>query len=117
MEQPKQQKTGKPKLQTPTLQRLIMKTLKSYYKNKYDFEIVYREGDTAIAKGKSRLGGDHINWEVIKISSHNGLTMPNGVFVPPAEFPPSDNQWGVKGWTAHNETHAYELFNSKKNEN
>ena len=54
-----------------------MKILTEYYKNKYDFKIVHREGDWAIAKGVSRITKRE-NWEAIQIQSHNGLTMGDG---------------------------------------
>ena len=43
------------------------------------------------------------------------MTMAN-VYMPPAEFPPSNNQWGIKGWTALNEKHAEEIFNKLNNQ-
>jgi hypothetical protein len=89
-----------------------MKNLTSYSKNKYDFTIFHREGDLAIFKGASRETGRD-NWEVIKIQKHDGLTM-GGVFMPPAEFAPSNKQWGVKGWTAINEEDAWRIFSIKK---
>jgi hypothetical protein len=88
-----------------------MKQLIEYSKNGYDFKIVHREQNLAIAKGKSR-NSDSINWEVIKIQSHNGLTM-GGVFMPATEFAPSNNQWGTKGWTAFDEEHAKVIFNKR----
>jgi hypothetical protein len=89
-----------------------MKQLAKYAKNKYDFELFHREGDLAIFKGVSREHGRE-NWEVIEIQRHDGLTMA-GVFMPPAEFAPSNAQWGVKGWTALNEDDAWRIFNQKK---
>jgi hypothetical protein len=50
---------------------------------------------------------------VIEIQSHNGLTM-RGVFIPPAEFAPSNEQFGIKGWTASNEEQAKEILNRRK---
>jgi len=91
-----------------------MKELIEYAKNGYDYQIIRRENNLAIAVGKSRISNS-INWEVIKIQSHNGMTMA-GVYMPPAEFPPSNNQWGVKGWTALNEKHAEEIFNKLNNQ-
>lgn len=88
-----------------------MKILTKYAKNKYDFDIIHREGNLAIAFGRSRLSKAD-NWEVIHIQSHNGLTM-GGVYMEPAEFAPSDSQWGVKGWTALNEADALRIFNSE----
>ncbi len=88
-----------------------MKKLERYYKNGYDFTIVARNGDFALAKGISRLSGRD-NWEVIEVQSHNGIYMGNN-WVDAKEFPPSNEQFGIHGWTAFNENHAWELFNKK----
>ena len=85
-----------------------MKLLTNYYKNGYDFMLVKRLGNLAIAKGTSRLHqGD--NWEVIEVQSHNGVQMGDN-WVAACEFPPSNNQWGAKGWTATSESHAEEIL-------
>jgi len=88
-----------------------MKQLTEYAKNGYDYKIIQRENNFAIARGESRISSA-INWEVIEIQSHNGLTM-GGVFMPATEFAPSNNQWGIKGWTASNEEQAKEIFNKR----
>lgn len=90
-----------------------MKLLTEYSKNKYNFKIFHRDGILAIAKGIGQFSGAE-NWEVIKISSHNGLTM-GGVYMPPAEFGPSNEQFGIKGWFAFNEQDAWRIFNKQKN--
>lgn len=90
-----------------------MKALTEYSKNGYDFQIVERIGNCAIAHGKSRISKAE-SWEVIEIQSHNGLSIA-GVEIPPAEFAPRNEQWGVKGWTAINKQHAQELFTNKTN--
>ena len=84
-----------------------------YVKHKYEYKITHREGNLAIAHGTHRENG-RSNWEVIVIKSHNGLTIGDNT-VAPAEFAPSDNQWGQLGWTALSEEHAWEIFNKKKN--
>jgi hypothetical protein len=89
-----------------------MKILTEYSKHKYDFTIKHREGNIAIAYGKHRIH-EHDNWEIIRIRSHNGLQMGDN-FVSPAEFGPSDREWGVHGFTALNEQHAFEIFNRLK---
>lgn len=89
-----------------------MKKLVKYSKNGYDFEVVRREGDLAIALGKSRTSKAE-SWEVFQVQSHNGLCIA-GVDIPPAEFAPRNEQWGIKGWTALNEKNAEEIFQIKK---
>jgi hypothetical protein len=88
-----------------------MKELTHYYKNGYDFALVARTGDLAIARGISRHTG-RVNWEIIEIQSHNGIQMGDN-WVEACFYPPSNNQWGDKGWTALNEKHAYEIYNRK----
>lgn len=84
-----------------------MKTLTSYSKNGYDFSLHKRVGNLAIFIGISRLGSPP-NFELIEIQSHNGRQMKftnkdtgkvTESFAEPAEYPPSDSQWGTKGWT------------------
>jgi hypothetical protein len=91
-----------------------MKKLETYYKNGYDFTVIVRHGDLAIAKGISRQTGRD-NWEVFEVQSHNGVQMGDN-WVPAAEFVPSNTQWGDKGWTALNEQHANEILTKKINE-
>ena len=74
-----------------------MKQLTQYRKNGHDFQLVRREAGIAIFHGK-RIGGNSETWEVIHIQSHNGREI-GGSYCPPAEFPPSNEQWGAKGWT------------------
>lgn len=89
-----------------------MKILNQYSKHKYEYQITHREGNLAIAHGTHRENGRN-NWEIIRIRGHNGLKMGDN-FVPPAEFAPSDREWGQHGWTALSEEHAWEIFNKKK---
>lgn len=89
-----------------------MKTLTEYYKNGYDFTLVKREGDLAIAKG-IRRGGNDTNWEVISIRGHNGMMMGDN-WVEPKEFAPSNAEWGRLGWTAINEQDAERIFQERK---
>lgn len=74
-----------------------MKILTEYKKNGYTFHQHKREGDFAIFKG-TQEGNKHENWEVIQIQSHNGRTI-MGNECPPAEYAPSNEQWGSKGWS------------------
>jgi hypothetical protein len=74
-----------------------MKTLNNYTKNGYDYTLVNRIEGIAIFHGKSKSSQAE-TWEVIAIQSHNGLTIAAND-VPPAEYPPSNEQWGAKGWS------------------
>jgi hypothetical protein len=74
-----------------------MKILSEYKKNGYTFHQYKREGDFAIFKG-TQEGNKHENWEVIQIQSHDGRNI-MGNEVAAAEYAPSNEQWGAKGWT------------------
>lgn len=89
-----------------------MKKLEKYSKNNYKFEIIHRDGDWAIAKGTPKEGS-HVTWEVIQVQSHNGIYMGEN-WVDAKEFPPSNNQWGMKGFTAMNKEHAFKILENKK---
>jgi len=89
-----------------------MKILTDYHKNKYDYSIILREGNLSVSCGKSRTS-DAQTWEVFQIQSHNGLTI-GGTYMPPAEFCPSNEQWGTKAWTALNLEQAMVIFNREK---
>jgi len=69
----------------------------AYGKNGFEFNLVVRRGDLAIFKGVSRANGNE-SFELIRIQSHNGREIA-GKVCPPAEYPPSNEQWGSKGWT------------------
>lgn len=72
-----------------------MKILTEYKKNGYLFTQHKREGNYAIFKGQNE---NIVTWEVIQIQSHNGRNI-MGNECPPAEYAPSNEQWGSKGWT------------------
>lgn len=74
-----------------------MKQLTEYTKNGHHFTLCIRSCDMGIFHGK-RIGGKSETWEAIKIQSHNGREIA-GTYCEPAEYPPSNEQWGSKGWT------------------
>jgi len=79
-----------------------MKKLEHYKRNGYEFEVVDRIGNIAMATGSN---GNEKTYEVIIVQSHDGREI-NGNSLPPAEFPPSNEQWGSKGWTFSTEDAA-----------
>lgn len=85
-----------------------MKNLTAYSKNGHSFTIYCRCGDVAIFHGK-RNGGKSETWEVIHIQSHNGRQI-GGKWCEPAEYPPSNEQWGMKGWTYTSAEFARDRF-------
>ena len=75
-----------------------MKLLETKFtSNGFNFEQVFREGDFAVYK-KWKEGRDYKGFEAIKIKRHNGYTIA-GNYCPPAEMYPSNEQWGVSGFT------------------
>ena len=88
-----------------------MEKLTTYNKNGYGFSLLYRENDIAIFSGVGKQCGDK-TWEIVLIQSHNGKSIKD-TFIPPKEFPPSNNQWGSKGWTAVSEEDAWRIFREK----
>ena len=60
---------------------------------------IKRTKDVAIYKQKNADDTMKGEWfEVIKIKSHNGMTL-GGNYIPPSEMYPSSTQWGVLGFT------------------
>lgn len=71
---------------------------------------VKREKDIAIYKQKSLDEVVKGEWfEVIKIKSHDGMTL-GGNYIPPSEMYPSSTQWGVLGFTYPNLEDAKSKF-------
>lgn len=75
-----------------------MKILTEYTKNGRKWTLHNREGNIAIFTCDGRF------YEVIEIQSHNGRTFPATdkkpeSYCPPAEYPPSNEQWGTKGFS------------------
>ena len=85
-----------------------MNQLTEYSKNGHKFTLYARSGDLAIFHGR-RTGGQSETWEVIHIQSHNGREIA-GNFCEPAEYPPSNEQWGSKGWSYTNPELAMDRF-------
>ena len=83
-----------------------MKLLTEYSKNGYHFTLVKRVEDAAIFQGVKPTSSSN-NWEVIRIQKTLGgariFTTPEGikktVQFEAKEYPPSDSEWGDKGWT------------------
>jgi len=67
---------------------------------------IKRVKDTEIYKQKSLDIAVKSEWfEVIKIKSHNGMTL-GGNYIAPSEMYPSSTQWGVLGFTYQNQKDA-----------
>ena len=63
----------------------------------FNFKQVFREEDFAVYK-KWKEGQARESFEAIKIKRHNGYDIA-GVHCPPAEMYPSNEQWGLMGFT------------------
>lgn len=74
-----------------------MRILTNYRKHGFQFAVVHRESNLAVFLG-TKEGSSCQNYETIHIQSHNGRLI-HGNEVEPAEYPPSDSQWGTKGWS------------------
>ncbi len=82
-----------------------MKTLTQYQaKGGHHFEIIERVGNIALAKA-----GGTVGFEVFEVQSHNGREI-MGKWCGPAEYPPSNEQWGTKGWSFKTESAARAKF-------
>ena len=75
-----------------------MKILTKYRKNGFDFKQVDRVGNVMLAHGIGGSEDPSQTFEVIIVQSHDGREL-HGNHYPPAEYPPSNEQWGMKGWT------------------
>ncbi len=87
-----------------------MKQLTLDRKHGNDFLLIKRSGNIGLFKENK-----YNSYEVIIIQSHNGREIMGNV-IPPAEFAPSDESWGSKGWTYTIEADALKKFN-ELNEN
>ena len=81
-----------------------MKQLNNYRKHGNDFLLIKRSGNVGLFQEKK-----YNSYEVIIIQSHNGREIMGNV-IPPAEFAPSDESWGSKGWTYTIEADALKKF-------
>lgn len=80
-----------------------MKILTQYKRNGIDWNIIKRINNIAIAESTH-------GYEVITIQSHNGRTIA-GKYCEPSEYPPSNEQWGSKGWSYSLLIDASDKFN------
>ena len=84
-----------------------MKLLTEYRRNGNDFKLTARRGNAAVFRCDDLA--DFSPYEVIVIQSHNGREI-MGNTIPPAEYPPSDAQWGSLGWTVKSTKEALEMM-------
>jgi hypothetical protein len=76
-----------------------MKPIDTFFTYKgFDFRQIAREGDVAVYSQCFKGGKMPVAYEVVVIQKHDGYTI-MGKTYPPAEFYPSTNDWGTKGFT------------------
>jgi len=80
-----------------------MKTLTQYTKHGITRSILHRSGNIAIFASER-------DYEVITIQSHDGRVIASNE-CPAAEYPPSSEQWGAKGWTYRTIDEAIAKYN------
>jgi hypothetical protein len=80
-----------------------MKTLTQYTKHGITRRALHRGGNIAIFASER-------DYEVIIIQSHDGRVIA-GKECPAAEYPPSSEQWGAKGWTYRTIDEAIQKYN------
>ena len=92
-----------------------MKTLEtSFTSHGFEFKQIHREADLAIYK-KWKPEHETHGFEVIRIKRHNGYTIA-GNYCPPAEMYPSNEQWGVLGFTCQTKEDSYKKLDKMKAE-
>jgi len=79
-----------------------MDRLTQYKKNGRIWSVANRSGNIAI------FSSDQF-FEVIIIQSNGGREI-HGKHFPPAEYPPSNEQWGSKGWSFSDSKSASDKF-------
>jgi hypothetical protein len=87
-----------------------MKTLIEYKKHGRTFKLLNRIGNIGMFQAEHENG--RFDCEIIQIQSHQGRECFGKTF-PPAEYPPSTNQWGTLGWTAISPADAARIFREK----
>lgn len=75
----------------------------------FKYKQIHRENSYAIYERCYSNNTDKKHYEVIKIQSHNGIEIA-GNKIPPSEFYPSSNSWGINGFTCTTRENAYKRF-------
>jgi hypothetical protein len=82
-----------------------MKKLTEYKKNGRTWIVQKRVNDIAMAVD----AGNPRNHEVFIVQSHNGMER-HGSWIEPAEYTPSNEEWGSKGWSFMDRKSALRRF-------
>jgi hypothetical protein len=71
-----------------------------FVKKGFKHHLIMREGSVALYKRHSVESSKNHHYEVVIISSHNGIEI-DGNYIEPGELYPSTSQWGNMGWTCN----------------
>jgi hypothetical protein len=80
-----------------------------FVKRGFKHTLVKRQGNVAIYKRIQIETAQKPHYEVVIITSHNGITI-EGNYIEPGELYPSTSQWGLSGWTYNQLEDAQEKF-------
>jgi hypothetical protein len=72
----------------------------------FSYRQIAREGDLAIYEQKWR-NSENVCYEVVRIRRHDGFEI-GGRRIPPAEFYPGSQAWGVDGFTLTDKDAAFD---------
>lgn len=91
----------------------MKKLSEKFVKKGFRHTLLKREGNVAIYKRSSVENLKRFHFEVVIISSHNGITI-EGNYIEPGELYPSGSQWGNSGWTCSTIEQAEARFKKAK---
>lgn len=91
----------------------MKKLSEKFIKKGFKHLLLKRENDVAIYKRHPVESSKKFHYEVVVISSHNGITI-EGNYIEPGELYPSTSQWGSMGWTCNSLEQAEKRFLSVK---
>lgn len=80
----------------------------------FKYKQIHREKNYAIYERKY-IDSDKKHYEAIRIQSHNGLEI-SGNKIPPSEYYPGSNSWGVHGFTCVSREKAYKRLDRMMND-
>jgi len=84
-----------------------------FIKKGFKHLLLKREENVAIYKRHPVTSSRNPHFEVVIISSHNGITI-DGNYIEPGELYPSGSQWGNMGWTCNTIEAAESRFETAK---
>lgn len=92
-----------------------MKLLETTFnKNSYTHEIIWRDSDYAITRLTDQDSGKFVCYEAFRIRKKKDTKIGNR-FIPASEMTPSNEEWGLYGYTTRTEAQAKQKINLLKN--